>query len=43
VPLCRLHHRALHDDGNEEAWWQHHRIDPVPEAHRLWRDADLRS
>jgi len=39
VPLCRLHHRALHDDGNEAAWWQQHKIDPVPEAERLWGGA----
>jgi hypothetical protein len=43
VPLCRLHHRALHDLGDEQAWWQQHKIDPVPEAQRLWRGADLRS
>jgi hypothetical protein len=35
VPLCNLHHRALHDGGNEEAWWGQHRIDPVSEAERL--------
>jgi hypothetical protein len=37
VPLCNLHHRSLHDGGNEEAWWGQHRIDPVSEAGRLWR------
>lgn len=37
VPLCRLHHRALHDQGNEQSWWQQHKIDPVSEAQRLWR------
>ena len=21
VPLCRKHHRDLHDSGNEAAWW----------------------
>ena len=21
VPLCRLHHRALHDAGDETQWW----------------------
>jgi hypothetical protein len=39
VPLCRLHHRALHDAGDEEGWWRQHKIDPVPEAERLWRGA----
>jgi hypothetical protein len=37
VPLCRLHHRALHDQGDEQSWWQQHKIDPVSEAQRLWR------
>jgi hypothetical protein len=22
VPLCRSHHRKLHQAGNEEAWWE---------------------
>jgi DNA recombination protein Rad52 len=37
VPLCRLHHRALHDAGDEEAWWHQQKVDPVTEAERLWR------
>lgn len=37
VPLCFLHHRALHDAGNEELWWQIHAIDAKAEAERLWR------
>ena len=36
VPLCRLHHRALHAAGDEEAWWRQQKVDPVPEAERLW-------
>ena len=36
VPLCRLHHRSLHDAGDEEAWWRQQKVDPVPEAERLW-------
>jgi len=36
VPLCNLHHRALHDGGNEEAWWAEHKIDAASEAARLW-------
>ena len=44
VPLCRLHHRALHDQGDEQSWWQQHKIDPVSEAQRLWRgDAPVAS
>ena len=38
MPLCALHHRALHDDGPEEKWWQEHKIDPLKEAERLWRE-----
>ena len=36
VPLCNLHHRALHDTGNEEMWWKAHDIDATTEAERLW-------
>jgi len=38
VPLCNLHHRALHDAGNEEAWWREQGIDARVEAGRLWRE-----
>ena len=38
VPLCNLHHRSLHDSGNEEAWWGEHRIDAVSESQRLWEE-----
>ncbi len=37
VPLCRIHHRLLHRVGNEAAWWQDAKIDPVIIAHRLWQ------
>jgi DNA recombination protein Rad52 len=37
VPLCLLHHRALHDVGSEEKWWEEHRIDATVEAQRLWQ------
>ncbi|MEK9643912.1 MAG: Rad52/Rad22 family DNA repair protein [Alphaproteobacteria bacterium] len=36
VPLCAIHHRELHDAGNEEAWWQRQKIDPLPMAEKLW-------
>ena len=36
VPLCNLHHRALHDCGAEETWWKAHDIDAIREAERLW-------
>ena len=38
VPLCNLHHRALHEAGNEEAWWKEQGIDARVEADRLWRE-----
>ena len=39
VPLCALHHRELHDAGNEEAWWQRKKVDPVSAADDLWRQS----
>ena len=39
VPLCGIHHRALHDVGDEEQWWQEHGIDAKGEAERLWRQS----
>jgi hypothetical protein len=38
VPLCRLHHRELHRRGDEAAWWQANKIDPIPFALRLWHE-----
>jgi hypothetical protein len=37
VPLCFIHHRALHAVGDEELWWQVHAVDAKAEAERLWR------
>jgi DNA recombination protein Rad52 len=37
VPLCVTHHRALHDAGDEEAWWAGQHIDPLPHAEALWQ------
>ena len=36
VPLCYIHHRALHDRGDEKAWWEKNKIEPIEEARRLW-------
>lgn len=36
VPLCPIHHRALHDVGREDEWWQAKNIDAKAEAERLW-------
>jgi hypothetical protein len=29
VPLCRVHHRAVHRARDEQAWWQTAGIDPI--------------
>ena len=36
VPLCSIHHRSLHDAGNETRWWQAAGIEAIKEAERLW-------
>jgi hypothetical protein len=36
VPLCRGHHRQLHQAGNEATWWKNLNIDPLPIAKTLW-------
>ncbi len=41
VPLCRVHHRELHRKGDEAAWWQAIKIDPMPLALKLWRQTRL--
>jgi hypothetical protein len=37
VPVCRLHHRELHNYGDETSWWAGVSIDPLPVALKLWR------
>jgi len=36
VPLCRGHHRELHQAGNEVAWWETLKIDASRTARQLW-------
>ena len=38
VPLCRIHHRALHRAANERAWWKQAGIDPVQVARQFWNE-----
>jgi hypothetical protein len=38
VPVCRIHHRELHRQGDEAAWWGKLSIDPVSAALKLWQD-----
>jgi Rad52/22 family double-strand break repair protein len=37
VPLCRGHHRQLHQAGNEVTWWQNLQIDALAIAKDLWK------
>lgn len=39
VPLCRLHHRELHQAGNEKNWWEKRSIRPLEVAERLWKES----
>ena len=36
VPLCRGHHRQLHQAGNEQAWWVQRNINALTIAKELW-------
>jgi len=36
VPLCRSHHRQLHQFGNEKSWWANLGIGPMETAKHLW-------
>jgi Rad52/22 family double-strand break repair protein len=36
VPLCRGHHRQLHQAGNEVTWWENLKIRPLQIARGLW-------
>jgi hypothetical protein len=37
IPVCRVHHRELHQYGDEVSWWAGVNIDPMPIALELWR------
>jgi Protein of unknown function (DUF968) len=37
VPLCRSHHRELHQRGDELTWWQHRNVNPLSNAQQLWQ------
>jgi hypothetical protein len=39
VPLCRIHHRAVHHNGNEAAWWDDMDIDVIEIARSLWQES----
>jgi hypothetical protein len=41
VPVCRIHHRELHRQADEAAWWAQFNIDPLSVALRLWQQTRL--
>jgi hypothetical protein len=43
VPLCRGHHRQLHQAGNEAAWWEELNINALEIAKGLWEESRIRA
>jgi Rad52/22 family double-strand break repair protein len=43
VPLCRGHHRQLHQAGNEVAWWEGLKINALAIAKGLWQQTHPKS
>jgi hypothetical protein len=43
VPLCRGHHRQLHQAGNEQAWWKGFNINALDTAKELWERTHSKS
>jgi hypothetical protein len=41
VPLCRVHHRAVHRARDERAWWRAAGIDPEQVARKLWENTRI--
>jgi hypothetical protein len=41
VPLCRGHHRQLHQVGDEVAWWSDQKINALEIARTLWERTHL--
>ena len=37
VPLCRIHHRELHRQGDERSWWDRANINPMSIALKFWQ------
>jgi hypothetical protein len=42
VPLCRTHHRQLHNVGDERIWWLERKINPLEIAGTLWEQTHSR-
>jgi hypothetical protein len=43
VPLCRGHHRQLHQAGNEAAWWEDLQVNVLEIARGLWEQSRRRT
>ena len=43
VPVCRGHHRQLHQTGNEVAWWEALKINALEIAKGLWEQTHPQS
>jgi hypothetical protein len=43
VPLCRDHHRQLHQAGNEVAWWHDLDIKALEIAKELWDESRMKT
>ena len=43
VPLCRGHHRQLHQAGNEVAWWENLKINALEIAKGLWEESRMKT
>ena len=43
VPLCRGHHRQLHQAGDEPAWWDNLDIDALEIAKGLWEEHRMKT
>jgi DNA recombination protein Rad52 len=39
VPLCRGHHRQVHQTGDEKAWWEKLQINALDVARGLWEQS----
>ena len=42
VPLCRIHHRQVHECSDESAWWTDLEIDAIEIANGLWEESRAR-
>jgi Rad52/22 family double-strand break repair protein len=43
VPLCRGHHRQLHQAGNEVGWWKNLNINALEIAKGLWEESRMKT